>query len=233
MFLERGFRPVFDFSFEVNRAERAQQVRLLVPLLADPEGRVWLLEHLGCPCTADEARTGESFHFVFPLRDLFSYDYNECRGASGREADFIAYYNRLFGLSVDFGANTVWRTHPGGPIRHPAAPGRKGWHRAFLAQHVSPADVARLLEIRQWLNTEADTMLLLKRHVVTIECKYRSSLLREQYERQMRMGALLGQRLGKEFFFGLVVESPRDVNRVHIEEPYVTWAEVEDRLSHG
>jgi hypothetical protein len=67
---ERGFRPVFDFSFEVNRAERAQQVRLLMPLLADPEGRVWLLGHLDCPCTADEARTGESFHFVFPLRDV-------------------------------------------------------------------------------------------------------------------------------------------------------------------
>ena len=54
-----------------------------------------------------------------------------------------------------------------------------------------------------------------------------------RYERQTRMGQLPGQRLGKEFFFGLVVESPRDVDRIHIGEPYVMWAEVEDRLSHG
>jgi hypothetical protein len=45
------------------------------------------------------------------------------------------------------------------------------------------------------------------------------------------MGKLLGQRLGKEFFFGLVVDTPRDVNRARIQEPYVTWDEIEQRTS--
>lgn len=229
--VERQFQPVSDFSFDINRAERAQQVRFLVPLLADPEGRVWFLERLGCPCTTDEAQNAEPFHFVFPLRDLFTADYYTCRGDAEREAEFIAHYNQLFGLSSDFGADTVWRTRPGGPIRHPAAPGRKGWHRAFLAEHVSLAEVERLLTIRQWLGTEADAMLLLRRHIVTIECKYQSSLRREQYDRQMEMGRLLSKRLGKDFFFGLVVESPRDLKRARIQEPHVTWDEIEKRLS--
>jgi hypothetical protein len=231
VFAERLFQPASTFSWKINRAERAQQVRFLVPLLADPEGRVWFLERLDCPCTADEVRAARPFHFIFPLRDLFTADYYACRGDAEREAEFIAHYNQLFGLSNDFGADTVWRTRPGDPIRHPAAPGRKGWHRAFLAEHVSPAEVKRLLAIRQWLNTEADAMLLLPRHVMTIECKYQSSLRREQYNRQMEMGRLLSKRLGKDFFFGLVVESPRDLKRARIQEPHVTWDEIEERLS--
>ena len=224
------FRPVSEFGFEVNRAERAQQVRLLVPLLADPERRVWFLDRIGCPCTPEEAGTAEPFHFVFSLRDLFTADYRACRGDAEREAQFIVYYNMLFGLPAEFGASTIWRTHPGGPIRHPAAPGRGGWHRAFLAQHLSPEDVDRLVGIRQLLDTEADAMLLLRRHVVTLECKYLSTLRTEQYERQMGMGDLLGRRLGKDFFFGLVVESGRDVGHARIQEPYVTWQEIEGKL---
>jgi len=235
MFAARQFQPVSDFGFEVNRAERAQQVRWLVPLLTDPEGRVWFLVRLDCPCTADEARAAEPFHFVFPLRDLFTADYYACRGNPEREAQFIAFYNEQLSLFPDlgpnFGADTVWRTHPGGPIRHPAAPGRAGWHREFLAQYLPPEDVDRLMGIRQLLNTEADAMLLLPRHVVTIECKYLSSLRREQYSRQMEMGRMLSKRLGKDFFFGLVVESLRDLKRARIQEPYVTWDEIEERTS--
>jgi len=230
---EGYFKPVGEFNFDVNRAERAQQVQLLVPLLADPEGRLWILERLGCPCTVDEARAAEPFHFVFPLRDLFSADYDACRGDPELEIEFIVFYNNLFGMPREFGADTVWRIQPGGPIRHPAAPGRKGWHREFLVQYLPPEDTDRLMGIRQLLDTEADALLRLRRHIVTIECKYRSSLLREQYERQMSMGRLLGKRLGREFFFGLVVESPRDIKHARIQEPHVTWQEIEQRLSRG
>jgi hypothetical protein len=224
------FQSVSDFSFKVNRAERTQQVRFLVPLLAEDEGRIWFLERLGCPCTADEAWVGKPFHFAFPLRDLFTADYYACRGDPEREAEFIAYYNERFGLSADFGADTVWRTHPGGPIRHPAAPGCGGWHREFLAQYLPSADVSRLMDIRQQLGTEADALIILPRYVVTIECKYMSDLRREQYERQMRMGELLGQWLDKGFFFGLVVKSQRDAKQARVQEPYVTWDEIEERL---
>jgi hypothetical protein len=138
---ETQFQPVTTFSWEINHAERAQQVRFLVPLLANPEGRVWFLERLSCPCTSEEAQGAQPFHFVFPLRDLFSFDYVRCRGNPELEAAFIARYNRRFGLTTDFGVDTIWRTQPGGPIRHPAAPGRQGWHRAFLSQYVSHEEV--------------------------------------------------------------------------------------------
>jgi hypothetical protein len=89
------------------------------------------------------------------------------------------------------------------------------------------------MTIRQWLDTEADAILLLPGHVVTIECKYRSSLRREQCERQRRMGGLLGKWLGRKFFFGLVVESQRDLSRIRIDEPHVTWEDIEKHLSRG
>jgi hypothetical protein len=170
---ETQFQPATTFSWNINRAERAQQVQFLVPLLANPEGRAWFLERLSCPCISEEARVAQPFHFVFPLRDLFSFEYDQCRGNPELEAAFIARYNQRFGLAAGFGIDTIWRTQPGGPIRHVAAPGRQGWHRAFLSQYVSDEEVGHLMTIRQWLDTEADAILLLSGHVVTIECKYR------------------------------------------------------------
>jgi len=230
MLAESQFRPISTFCWEANRAERSHQVRWLAPLLDRPAGRAWFLEQLQCPCTLDEARAADVFHLCFPLRDLFTADYYQCRGIPHLEDQFITYYNHLFGLPKHFGVQDIWRTAPGGEIRHPAAPGRKGWHRDFLTRYLPPEQVDRLVGIRQLLDTEADAMLLLPQHVATIECKYQSSLRREQYERQMGLGELLGKRLGKEFFFGLVVESPRDFRRARVQAPYVTWAEIEERL---
>lgn len=230
---EEQFHPVAEFDFEVNRAERTQQARLLVPLLAEPKGRVWFLQQLNCPCIEDEASKAQPYHLAFPLRDLVSWDLHNSRGDPAREAAFIRYYNQLFGLPDDYGADTIWRTQPGGTIRHPAARGRGGWHRRFLSGHLSPEEVEKLIAIRQLLDTETDAVLISTNHVVVIECKYLGALRREQYERQMRMGPLLGKRLGRGFFFGLVVESPRDVEHAHIQEPYVTWDDIKCELSRG
>jgi hypothetical protein len=228
------FRHVRDFTFEVNRAERTQQVRILVPLLNSPAGRAWFLDKLGCPCTEEVARKGRAFHLAFPLRDLFTADFYQCRDKPDLEAQLIAYYNALFDLSPTYGAHTIWRRHPDdplSPIRHPAAPGRSGWHRAFLAQYVPSDEVVRLMRIRQLLNTETDALLILERHVVIIECKYLGRLSEEQYRRQMEMGPVLAERLGKDFFFGLVVKDGRSEYHAQVEEPYVTWGEVEDYLA--
>ena len=230
MLAKEQFHPIPDFSFEVNRAERAQQVRLLVPLLAKPKGRVWFLRQLNCPCTEAEAHEAQPYHLAFPLRDLVSKDLHNCRDDAAREAAFIIYYNRLFGLPDDYGANTIWRTRPGGTVRHPAARGRSGWHRRFLSEYLPPGEVERLMGIRQLLDTEADAMLLLPRHVVIVECKYKSSLRREQHDRQKRMGKLLGKRLNKQFLFGLVVESQQDLEHARIQEPHVTWKEIKQQL---
>ncbi len=230
---EAQFHPVAEFDFAVNRAERTQQARLLVPLLAEPKGRVWFLRQLNCPCTEAEAHKAQPYHLAFPLRDMVSKDLHNSRGDTTREAAFIIHYNRLFGLPDDYGADTIWRTRPGGTIRHPAARGRGGWHRRFLSEYLSSEEMEKLMAIRQLLDTEADAMLISANYVVVIECKYLGNLSREQYKRQMRMGPLLGKRLGREFFFGLVVKSPRDVKHTHIQEPYVTWNDIEHQLACG
>jgi hypothetical protein len=228
----KTFQPVGTFSWDVNRAERTHQVRLLVPLLNRREGRAWLLEQIQCPCTRQAALDAEVFHLCFPLRDLFTADYYQCRGTTQLEEQFIAYYNELFGLPQGFGVNELWRTAPGGEIRHPAAGGRRGWYEDFLKERISDKELlARGRNLRQMLGTEADVFIQTRRHVVIVECKYRSQFSMEQYGRQKRTGETLARRLGKAFHFGLVCEDERDPNFAKIEEPYVTWGEVKATLA--
>lgn len=108
------FVPVPDFDFDINRAERTQQVRYLVPLLATPEGRTWFLRRIARPCSDDEAREGQLYHLAFPLRDLFTADFHTCRAKPVTERArwedaLITYYNTLFGLPLDYGTDTISR----------------------------------------------------------------------------------------------------------------------------
>jgi Holliday junction resolvase-like predicted endonuclease len=228
---QKQFQPIPDFSFEINRAERSHQVRWLVPLLDRPEGSAWFLERLQCPCTPDEARAADVFHLCFPLRDIFTADYYQCRGTPHLEDQFIAYYNRLFGLPEDFGLQEVWRTAPGGEIRHPAAGGRAGWYDDFLRERVpDQALQTQARNVRRMLGTEADVLLLTDRHAVLVECKYKSEPSTEQYERHQMMGKTLARRLEKAFHFGMVVEDERDPRFARIDVPHVLWSEIQSEL---
>jgi hypothetical protein len=230
MSTEQQFQPASTFCWQINRAERSHQVRWLAPLLAQPEGRVWFLERLGCPFTPDEAPDAEVFHLCFPLRDIFTADYYQCRGKPQLEGQFIAYYNDLFGLPQDFGVHEVWRTAPNNEIRHPAAGGRAGWYKDFLRERIpDPTLYTRARDVGRMLRTEADVLLLTERHVVLVECKYKGRLSTEQYERHQMMGETLARRLGKAFHFGMVVEDERDPRFVRIDIPYVLWSEIRDR----
>ncbi len=228
----KTFQPVDTFSWEVNRAERTQQAHLLVPLLDRSEGRAWLLERLKCPCTREEALAAEVFHLCFPLRDLFTKDYYQCRGTSDLEDQFIAYYNKLFDLPEGFGVEEVWRTAPGGQIRHPAAGGRAGWYEDFLKERVSNKQHhQKARDARRMLGTEADVFIQTASHFVIVECKYRSQFSMEQYRRQQMTGKTLASRLGRVFHFGMVCEDDRDPAFAKIKEPYVTWDQVETKLA--
>jgi hypothetical protein len=225
------FHPVGTFSWEINRAERSLQVRLLAPLLERPWGRIWLLEKLGCPCSGEEAHATQVFHLCFPLRDIFSADYYRCRGTPNLEDQFIAYYNQLFDLPEGFGIQEVWRTAPGAEIRHPAAGGRAGWYDEFLDERIPDTDLReRARNVSRILRTEADLLLLTQHYVVLVECKYLSALSMEQHERHQMMGKTLARRLGKAFHFGLVVEKERAPEFAQIDAPYVLWSEIWDRM---
>jgi hypothetical protein len=231
MSTQQQFHPVSTFTWNINRAERSRQIRWLVPLLDQPEGRAWFLERLECSCTRDEARAADVFHLCFPLRDIFTADYYQCRGTPHLEDQFIAYYNRLFSLPEDFGVNEVWRTAPGDEIRHPGAGGRAGWYDDFLRERIPDQKLRTCArDIRRMLGTEADVLLLTDRHVVLVECKYKSKLSTEQYERHQMMGKTLARRLDKGFHFGLVVEDAPDSSYAQISAPHVRWSEIEARL---
>jgi hypothetical protein len=188
------FEPLAEFSFDVNRSERSHQVRYLAPLLTQPDGRVWFVKELGCPCSREEARTASVFHLCFPLRDIFTADYYQCRGNAELEAEFIAYYNRLFGLPEEFGVEDVWLTAPNNEIRHPAAGGRAGWYEAFLQERIPDGELcARARDARRRLGTEADVLLLTEGAVVLVECKFKGTPSTEQYERHQIMGEALAR----------------------------------------
>lgn len=228
---EGQFQGVSDFSFKINRSERSHQVRWLAPLFDRPKGRAWFLKQLECPCTPGEAQAADVFHLCFPLRDIFTEDYYRCRGKPHLEDQFIAYYNHLFGLPDDFGVHEVWRTAPGGEIRHPVAGGRSGWYEDFLRERVPDQTLyKRARDMRRMLGTEADVLLLTDRYVVLVECKYKSAPSTEQYERHQMMGGTLAHRLGKAFHFGMVVEEKRDPRFAQIHVPYVLWSDIQSKL---
>lgn len=198
-----NFNPVTSFTWDINRAERSRQVRWLAPLLDATEGRVWFLRKLECPCSDTEAAAAEVFHLCFPLRDLFTADYYQCRGHREREDAFIRYYNCLLGLPVDFGIEAVWRTAPGGDIRHPAAPGRKGWNREFLIARLADERLCdAAIAARQALDTEADVLILTESVALLVECKFQSNVKNEQYGRHMLMGNALASDWVSDFISG-------------------------------
>ena len=227
----RQFRPVPTFYWDINRTKRSHQVHWLAPLLETPEGRVWFLEKLECPCTPEEAGVAAVFHLCLPLRDIFTEDYYRCQGEPHLEDQFIAYYNRLFGLPEDFGVQDVWRVAPGNTVRHPAARGRGGWYEDLLREHVSDETLyARARDVRQILGTEADIIVLSDRHVTLVECKFKGKRSRRRYERYQMIGNALARRLDKEFYFGMVVEERSDPYLDRMNVSCVLWADVQLRL---
>ena len=225
------FKRITTFSWKINRAERSRQVHLLAPLLEQPKGRAWLLQRLACPCSVAEAQAAQVFHLCFPLRDVLTADYYQCRGKPDLEDQFIAYYNRIFGLPEDFGIQEVWRTAPDGEIRHPGAGGRAGWYEAFLQERIPDETLyAQVRDVRRMLGTEADVLLLTDGHAVLVECKYKSKPSTEQYKRHLMMGGTLARRLDKAFYFGMVVEEERDLRFARLDPHYVLWSEIQMKL---
>lgn len=229
--LDAAFCPVDTFSWEINRSERSYQVRLLVPLLEEPWGRIWFLERLKCPCAGEEAYAAQVFHLCFPLRDLFSADYDQCRGKPHLEAQFIEYYNQLFGLPAGSGVQEVWRTAPDDEIRHPGAGGRAGCYDDFFDERILDRDLREhARNVRQMLGTEADLLLLTHHQVVLVECKLGSKVDKTQSQRQQMMGEFLARRLGKVFHYGFVTDDRDKLRSAEIDAPNVLWSEIWDRM---
>lgn len=222
------FGPIASYSWELVRAERAWQVRWIVPLLEGAEGRAWFLrEALRCPCPPDEAAGAEAFHFCRPLGDLFDADYARVLGKPALEEAFIAYYNRLFGLGEGPALSEVWRSAPGGALRHPA--GRPGWDNATLRHLADKAQRRRAGMVARTLETEADLLLLSARHAVIVECCVLRAFSGKRYKRLLRMSEVLARRLNRSLHLGLLVDDDYQPPFEWKGLPYVRGSEIVER----
>jgi hypothetical protein len=75
-----------------------------------------------------------------------------------------------------------------------------------------------------------DVLLLTEPTVVLVECKYKGTPSTEQYERHQMMGEALARRLGRNFYFGMVVSAEQDPRFARIDAPYISWREIQAKL---
>ncbi len=219
------FNPTQLFTWESNGDARSWQVRWLVPLLNSPEGRVWFLERLHCPCSTESARGAQVFHFCHPLRDLFRQDFRQCQGDREQEDRFIAYYNELFGLPSACGIDRVWRPPHKDSLHLPDLDGKAGWSIKLLRKHIA---VDRFRKRARWISAlmraDTDVMLLADHHVVLVLCIRGEQLPEGTYVLQRRLAGILEHRLGRMFHLGAVVDGAEQLGIVNI--PYVRWQEI-------
>ena len=99
---------------------------------------------------------------------------------------------------------------------------------ALLRQRILDRErYTQVRDVRRMLGTEADILLLTDHHVIPVECKYLGAVSAEQYERRQRMGSTLARRLDKDFYFGMVVDAPRDAHLARVDVKYVLWSQIE------
>lgn len=222
-----GFQPIASYSWGITHSQRSWQVHWLAPLLERADGRAWLLrDKLRCPCTPDEAAQAEVFHFCRPLGELLDADLGRCQGETASQEGFIAYYNQLFGLPEAFGLDGIWRSAPGGELRHP-----RDWGRAFLRRHVADKALRkRASAVARLLETEVDLLLLTARHAVLVACCVGGGFSPKRYKRTLKMGELLARRLEKALHPGLVVDDDYEPPFEWKGIPYVRGSEAVERV---
>jgi len=205
------------FDFAHNRSERALQAELLVPALADPAHRARLLTGLDVgnadPITPDEAQAATAMHFVWVLRDAFSWEQKQAKTTLAWHP-LVERWATILGLPA-WGRTPEWWRHPEGSYKgdpdfavHPCQPG-VGWTtsdkpgKGGIARRVAAFDLAPapdravdvLVAARKVMNTESDCFVQTPSRLIIIECKDKTGFSTEQRSRQQRLGACLTRLL--------------------------------------
>lgn len=200
-----------SFDFGHNRSERALQAEALVPKLANPAVRALLLPRLdpggGRPVEVAEAKAATSMHFVWVLRDAFTWE----RDQSREPRTWTALVERwAMVLDLPEWARCIdWWRHPAGAHRgdrdfvvHPChrtigwtKPGITSRMDAFGLHDPDEAALDVLIEARQVMNTESDCFMQTPDRLIIIECKDKTGFSTEQRARQQRLGACLARLL--------------------------------------
>lgn len=176
---------------------------LLVPALAQSSHRRALLAAIPTagapPIQPSEADAATVLHFVWVLRDAFSWE----RTQATNTQHLIDRWVDILDLP-SWARSPVWWHHPTDPGRivHPCQP-KLGWTKPSIAHRHSSAPgapnlsttTAVLHQGRQTMNTECDALIQTPERLIIVECKDHTSFKREQRARQQRLGAALARLL--------------------------------------
>ena len=194
------------FSFRQNRSERALQIELLAPALADKSKRGALLTLLkptrSVAIAEEEGDAASAMHFVWVLRDAF-YAEREVAVSNAKNGDIHAIpalrqrWCEILGLDAWATDADYWSRNTGNsklPRDFPFHPCHRsvGWTKPALADHLTgekadPARIDKLIECRKAMNTECDCLVQTPKRLIVFECKGETSYLTEQRERQRRL----------------------------------------------
>jgi len=184
------------FDFKKNRSERAKQAELLVPVLKNKDTRFDFLSKIDgiSKAESDKARV---MHFVWVLRDTFTHERDN--GNIDPECLVQKWCRRL--ELPDWCKNLDWWRHPKGNYKgdkefvvHPCN-NKIGWTETGIQERVknfkltppSKDYMDKLIDARKVMNTECDCFIQTPERLIAIECKDKTSLGREQKERQAKL----------------------------------------------
>jgi len=197
---------VSSFTIEVNRSERAIQTRYLVPVLANPATRYELLaslQPLEIPIHNEESDQADTLHFVWVLRDSFTTE-RDAAATLILKTQLITRWCGILELphwATDIG----WWRHPSGSyhrdreyIVHPCSR-QIGWTEPAINQRLrdqpalarSPDAIATLIRARRTMNTECDCIIQTPIRIIVVECKDKTSFVKEQKVRQQALHVCL------------------------------------------
>jgi hypothetical protein len=199
------------FTDAHNRSERAKQVMLLAPALADSGSRFRLLASIHTadapPISREESDSSRIMHFVWVLRDTFTFERDEAARVRGW-APFRERWANLMALPT-WANEAPWWRHPSGSYRgdeeyavHPCHRDI-GWTsrairtriRNFGLGAIQEEMIAILSYARQVMNTECDCLIQTPHRLVIIECKDKTGFSTEQRDRQLALSSALARLL--------------------------------------
>ncbi len=214
------------FTYDINRSERAKQVQLLAPALAEPDSRWGLLSRLEVQpaISREESDASTAMHFVWVLRDFFTTERDEAN-KSKDWADLRKRWNSILDLP-EWAHQPGWWRHPSGELGgdeqfvvHPCH--RKiGWVSQAIQERIKRFNLSApinalhtLTNARRTLNTECDCFIQKPNRIIVIECKDRTEFLSEQRNRQRTLFECLQRLLIRPYELNYVEVSQANQNQ--------------------
>lgn len=229
------------YRFNQSRSERALQTELLAPALRNSDVRWDFLKRLDS-FSREESDTARPMHFVWVLRDMFSFEREAAAEIKGWPA-LVERWSTILDLPSWANDLVYWR-HPDGYADDPdyvVHPTQKqlGWTKGGLAlrySRMSPSipieDAAPVLTgTRRILNTECDCLIQTDRRLIVIECKDNTNFSTEQRERQRGLFKCLERLLQRPEKLAYV-----EVASSHSDSPAdlaITWDDITEALDRA